>query len=253
MKGVVIKSIIFALLAVTAMLASRLVLRTDTYLTDVSGLSAFVTVFGTLYGIMAAFVVFEVWSEYNKTVELIDKEALGLERLFRLTLYFRDEKLTEQMKRMIKTYADLVIQGKFRQLGSGQRSVEAGKVFRKIAEVIRDIKFDDDHDQIIFDHIVDHFGHLSEIRTERITQSLARLPVLLKVFLYSSSAMALITFILMPFQNMYYGFLATGALGFILAMVFQLVEDLDNPFVGHWNVTPEPFERALKHIEEDYD
>jgi hypothetical protein len=35
-------------------------------------------------------------------------------------------------------------------------------------------------------------------------------------------------------------------------MIFQLVEDLDNPFVGHWNITPEPFERAMKHIEEDY-
>jgi len=35
-------------------------------------------------------------------------------------------------------------------------------------------------------------------------------------------------------------------------MIFQIIEDLDNPFVGHWNLTPEPFARALKHIEEDY-
>ena len=35
-------------------------------------------------------------------------------------------------------------------------------------------------------------------------------------------------------------------------MIYQLVEDLDNPFAGHINVTTEPFERALRHIEEDY-
>lgn len=246
------KSFIFALIAIFGMYLFRLFLKTDLYLSDVGGLSAFVTVFGTLYGIMAAFVVFEVWNQYNTTSQLIDKEAQSLERLFRLTLYFRDSKLTEKMKAVIKTYADLVIAGKFQTLGSGLRNTETGKVFRKISEVIQGIKFDDDHDSVIFNHMIDHYGQLGQIRTERINQSLNRLPVLLRSFLYASSFLALITFIIMPFSNMYYGFLATGALGFILAMVFQLVEDLDNPFAGHFNLTPEPFERALKHIEEDY-
>lgn len=248
----ILTSSLFALLSAAAMYLCRLVLKTDTFLTDVGGLGAFLTVFGTLYGIMAAFVVFEVWSQYNKTIELIDKEALGLEGLFRLTLYFRDKKLTARMKQVIRNYADLVIEGKFQKLGSGERNEKTGKVFREIARVIQDIKFNDDHDQVVFHHITDHFRNLSETRTARITQSLARLPTLLKIFLYASSLVALLTFILMPFQNVYYGLLASGSLGFILAMIFQLVEDLDNPFVGHWNVTPEPFSRALKHIEEDY-
>lgn len=51
-----------------------------------------------------------------------------------------------------------------------------------------------------------------------------------------------------PSANIYFSFLASGALSFIIGMIFQLVEDLDNPFVGHWNITPEPFERVLKHI-----
>lgn len=252
MKIVVIKSLIFSIISVGLMYAARLFFHTESFLSDLGGLGGFLTVFGTLYGIMAAFVVFEVWSQYNRTVDLIDKEGLGLERLFRLTLYFRDNKLTSQMKKVIKTYADMVISGNFQKIGSGQRNPETGKAFRKISEVIRDIKFNDDHDQIIFDHIINHYGHLSEIRTQRITQSLSRLPILLKIFLYSASTLALTSFIIMPFQNMYYGFFAIGALSFILAMIFQLVEDLDNPFVGHWNLTPEPFERALQHIEKDY-
>ena len=246
------KSFIFAFVAIVGMYVLRLFFQTETYLSDVGGLSAFVTVFGTLYGIMAAFVVFEVWNQYNTNSQLIDKEAQGLERLFRLTLYFRDSKLTEKMKAIIKTYADLVIAGKFQTLGGGLRNPETGKAFRKIAEIIRELKFDDDHDSVVFDHIINHYGQLGQIRTERINQSLNRLPVLLKAFLYVSSFFALMTFVVMPFSNMFYGFLAVGALGFILAMVFQLVEDLDNPFAGAFNLTPEPFERALKHIEEDY-
>lgn len=252
MRTVVVRSFLFAFLSAAVFYAVRFFLHTDTYLSDVSGLSAFVTVFGTLFGIMAAFVVFEVWSQYNKTQDLIEQEAQGLERLFRLTLYFRDDKLTRIMEKAVKSYASIVIEGRFSHLGSGRRNVEAGRVFRKIAAIIREVKFDDDHDQTVYDHVLAHYGHLSEVRALRINQSLARLPVLLKLFLYISSLFALATFVFMPFANQFYGFMATGFLGFVLAMVFQLVEDLDNPFSGHWNITPEPFERALKHIEGDY-
>jgi hypothetical protein len=252
MKTVIIKSILVSVVALVLMYLVRTFFRTDLFIADVGGLGTFLSVFGTLYGILAAFVVFEVWGEFNKTQNLIDQEASGLERLFRLTLYFRDSKLTKKMKETIVAYAKIVIEGKFRKIGGGERNVEAGKTFRNIAQIIREVTFDDDHDHVVFDHIVAHYGHLSEVRAERITQSLQRLPVLLKAFLYISSTIVLITLIAMPFANQYYGFAAVLGLSFILAMVVQLVEDLDNPFVGQWNITPEPFVRALKHIEEDY-
>jgi hypothetical protein len=252
MKTVIGKSFAFSIISIIIMYACRILLKTDTYLSDVGGIQSFLGVFGTLYGIMAAFVVFEVWGQYNKTVGLIEHEAHGLEKLFRLTLYFRDETLTKEMKKAIEKYANIIIQSKFQHLGSGQRSKESSRAFREISKVIRSIKFDDDHDQMVFSQIVPLYEDLADTRTERINQSLARLPFLLKVFVYTTSLFALLFFILMPFANMYYGFIATGFLAFIIAMVLQLIEDLDNPFVGYWNITPEPFERVLDHIEKDY-
>jgi hypothetical protein len=156
------------------------------------------------------------------------------------------------MKARILSYANMVIAGRFQKLSQGSRNVENGKEFRKIFQVINQIKFDDDHDQVAFDHLMGHYGQLSEIRTARITQSLARLPFILKAFVYIASFLGLGLFVLMLFANMYYGFVCTGGLAFIMAMVAQLIEDLDNPFSGNWNITPEPFERALQHIENDY-
>lgn len=252
LNTVIIRSLLFALLAAAASYFSRQYLHPDVFLADVGGLSAFLSVFGTLYGILAAFVVFEVWTEYNHTSELIDKEAQGLERLYRLTLYFRDDKLTAQVKLVITEYADIIIKGNFRKLGAGVRNQEHGIAFRKIADIIRGITFDDDHDSLVFNQILEHYGNLGQIRTERMNQSLSRLPVLLKAFIYIASFFALATFVLMPFSNQYYGILSTFIIGFLQAMIFQIIEDLDNPFTGHWNLTPEPFARALKHIDEDY-
>lgn len=252
MKTVIIRSLVFAFFSALAMYCARVFLHTDLYLSDVGGIATFFAVFGILYGIMAAFVVFEVWNQYNTTVELVEKEANGLERLFSLTLYFRDKKLIETMRLAIKKYADIVIAERFKGLGLGQRNKEAGLAFRQISQVINEAKFDDDHDSIVFDHLLEHYGELSVTRSVRINQSLSRLPTLLKLFIYVASLFVLLLFILTPFSNQYYGYVSVVALGFVLAMVSQLIEDLDNPFEGVWNITPEPFERSLKHIEEDY-
>jgi hypothetical protein len=215
-------------------------------------LSAFLTVFGTLYGILTAFVVFEVWTQFNHISQLIDQEAQGLERLYRLAMYFRDDGISAKMKTAITNYANLVIESKFGKLAAGERNLRTSSAFRKISEVILDIKFDDDHDSIVFDQILQHYGDLGQVRTERRNQSLARLPFLLKSFIYLSSFFALFVFLIMPFENQYYAYFSALVIGFVQAMIFQMVEDLDNPFVGHLKLTPEPFARALKHIEEDY-
>lgn len=248
----IVKSAIFSLFAAVITYLSRTYLHTDLFIVDASGLGAFLSVFGTLYGILAAFVVFEVWNQYNHISELIDREAQGLEQLFRLTLYFRDDVLLERMKAGIADYARKVIKGKFQKAGAGQRNVETGLAIRHISEIIRDIEFNDDHDSIVFDQIVRHYGLLTQTRTERNNQSLARLPILLKAFIYLASAFALITFVFMPFASEYYAYMSVMIIAFLQSMIFHIIEDLDNPFIGNWNLTPEPFERALRHIELDY-
>ena len=252
MNKVILNSFIISILVVALSYLLRVVFHTDLYLSDVGGLSTFIGAFATLFGLLSAFVVFEVWGQYNKTTLYVDKEAAGLERLYRLTLYFRDKKLTEKMEKAISKYANMIIDGKFNKLSQGVRNTENGLAFREISKVIQEIKFDDNHDEIIFDHIVSHYGDLSEMRTERINQSLARLPSLLKMFLYIASAFVVTCLAIMPFANVYYSVFAVFCMTFVIVMIYFLIEDLDNPFVGNWNITPEPFERALKHIQEDY-
>ncbi|MBM3254559.1 MAG: DUF4239 domain-containing protein, partial [Candidatus Omnitrophica bacterium] len=168
MKTVIIRSFLFAFFAAIVMYISRILLRTDLYIADVSGLSAFATVFGTLYGIITAFIVFEVWGQFSQTQHLVEKEAMEIERLYRLTLYFKDKKFKLHMKKIIEDYTQLVIKDKFQYLGGGSRHEAEDKVFRKIAHLIRDISPDNDHDRTVFDHIVAHYGDLSDLRTDRI-------------------------------------------------------------------------------------
>ncbi|UYN89551.1 MAG: DUF4239 domain-containing protein [Anaerolineales bacterium] len=245
-------SLLFAIACSLLYWLARVYWNTPLYLNDLGGLGSFLSVFGTLYGILAAFVVFEVWSQYNRISGLIGKEAQALEQLFRLSLYFRDAKLTERMKASIREYINLVVQGNFRQLAKGERNVQSGLALRKISEVIQSVEFDDEHDSIVFEQIVEHYGEVAQLRTERTNESRNRLPRFLKYFIYIASGFALITFLIMPFEMALYGLFSAFVIGFLQAMVFQLIEELDNPFKGHMQLTPAPFSIALKHIEEDY-
>lgn len=228
-------------------------LHIDKYLTDVGGISAFLVVFGAIYGIMAAFIVVEVWVKFNATKHVLEQEAEGVEKLFLFILYFRDEELTKRMKKLVHQYITLLREESFSSLGIGSKHIQEEKVFREMSTVIRDIKLKDDHDKAVFGPLVEHYTDLAQTRVERIHHSTLRLPQPLHIFFYVTSIFTIITFIFMPFANIYYGLLVTGFLVFCLTMLTQIINDLDNPFAGgFWRLTPEPFEEALLHIEESY-
>jgi hypothetical protein len=252
MKTVIFRSILYSAVAVAAAYATRVNLGTDNFLSDVSGLSTFVSAFGALYGVMAAFIVFEVWNQYGKIVDLLDQESLGLERLYRLTLYFKNKTISIEMKKAIKTYADIIIEDRFKTFAEGRRHVQSSKPFRRISKVIRDITFQSEHDEVVFQNLIDNYGKVSMVRNQRINQSLTRLPNLLTIYLFAASLIAVVSFVIMPFANVYYGFFAAGAITFVVTMIYQLVKGLNNPFRGAWKIKPEPFERVMRHIEEDY-
>lgn len=252
MVTILTKSTLITLCSLIVFIVIRTVFHTDTMIADIGVLGLFGSFFGVLFGILSAFVVFEVWGQYNKTVALIEKEAMNLEKIFRLAFYFRDKKFLTNMENVVNRYITMVCEQEFPALSQGSRVSPAGKIFREISQLICSVKFDDNHDQVVFDHMLAEYNTLAEVRSERLVQSLARLPNLLRIFLYMSSFLATSVLLVAPVIIVPFGLLCTGGFVFILSLVLQLVEDLDNPFVGYWNINVEPYKRAQKHIKEDY-
>ncbi|MGH7245668.1 MAG: hypothetical protein ACREGI_01895 [Candidatus Levyibacteriota bacterium] len=247
------RAFLFTIVTVIIMFAVEHFLHTDKYLQDIGGISAFLVVYGALYGITAAFIVVEVWVKFNNTKQLIEKEAQGIEKFYNLTLYFRDSKLTKKVKALILDYITIIKHESFAQMGEGTKHTDEEKLFRKIAVTIRDIEFDDNHDNVLFGSLVEHYGELAQLRTERIHVCTVRLPEPLRVFFYASTVFTVLSFVFMPFVNIYYGLLVTGFLVFSLSMLISIVEGLDNPVKGYWKITPRAFEDAWEHIQGSYE
>ncbi len=252
MSRMVFRSIIISAAITIIAFVLGITLELKRYIDDIGSISAFLVVFGTLYGIMTAFIVVEVWTQHNKTAHLFEQEAEELEKLYRLSLHFKNPEVSRNMKRAVKAYGNILIDSAFKHLSEGQKHHDEEIAFRQITHVIKEIALGSDHEQVVFDHIVHLYGELAQTRIERTHQSTLRLPLLLKNFFYISTVIIVAMFVVLPFAHIGYSMFSVSTLVFLLAMIAGIIEELDNPFIGFWRLSAKPFEEALFHIEESY-
>lgn len=217
-------------------------------LNDLGGLGSFVTAFGTVYGVTIGFVVVEVWGQNIATQTLIDKEAKDIEALFELTQHFTDNPTVQDVVAKISDYLQAVLADRFEHLAQGERNRQAETMFQRIHDAIALISCDSDRDSIVFDHMLGQYLVLRATRTERISQGLNRLPLPISIFLYCASLLTIISFIFMPFANVWYSVFTVATLAFVIAFVHQIILDLDNPFAGYWNISPNLFELLTDRV-----
>jgi len=125
-------------------------------------LGIFTQVLGTLYGIMAAFIVYVVWKKYNRIVEVSEKETDALSELHALTTYLEDDELSKNMKKLISVYSRMVIDRGWKKLACGQKSNKANDALHDIYLLIKSIKSERKRFGVIFGQIISKYewaGH----------------------------------------------------------------------------------------------
>lgn len=214
-------------------------------------LGNFVQVIGTLYGIMAAFIVYVVWERYNKISEISEKETDSLSELYALTTYLEDDEINLKIKVAIKKYAEAVIQRGWRKLGRGEKSVKADEALHSIYKEIRAIKSSRRRFPVIFGQIIAKYEDVSDLRTQRVTMSAERLPRSLRMLIFFDSISLVLAIILLPITNFGVSLFTTGVTAITVALSLQVIFDLDNPLApGEWQLTPQAFKDLIEELGE---
>lgn len=233
-------------------LLARNYLQTQDYSDDLGSISNMIALFGVLFGLLLAFVVFEAWKQYTDLSNCVVQEATGCERLFRTYRYFRDKKSEEKFKESLVKYLQAIVSNNFKANAKGGRNVESSTAFREISEAIQNVPFNDSHDSVVFAQLLQEYASLSEVRNTRVSLAITRLPALLKSLIQILMVVALGMVVLMPFSNIFYQVYFSFSLFFFLAFLRFLIMDLDNPFVGYWNVTTNEYKRAISNLKSNY-
>ncbi|PIR99157.1 hypothetical protein COT87_01000 [Candidatus Collierbacteria bacterium CG10_big_fil_rev_8_21_14_0_10_44_9] len=246
-KPFLVRSIVSLLVTIPLALFVRSYAGASTLLTDINGVGWLVGVLGTIYTFVAAFTVVEVWSQFNGVTALIAKEAKAVTSIWNYVDYLNDTKVDKKMQKVLVAYL-LQAEGEKVDAASGVRSPHPSIELMQIFHVMDTIRFDDKRDVTVFPLLVAAYEELSSVRSERIGAGTARIPSPLRIFFTILSVLLLSTFILLGFVSTSLYIYNIALVTIIISYAHTLILDLDNPFVGIWNVDYTAFVQTKKYI-----
>jgi hypothetical protein len=214
----------------------------ERFLNDGGAVSAYLSAIGALYGILGAFTIFVVWTQFNDTNTAVFDEAKNLRDLLEYAEFLGDSEGVAALHGAVEGSVDVVLGDEWVAMETGRGSVDAQRAFREIAHILRAIKLDGDRDESVWARMIEKLEDVSDLRAKRIDLSGTRIPQLLRLLLYSVSFALVAGFFMLAIANDFLAIVMTAATTAIVVLVIDAVQDMDNPFGGQWNISAVPFE-----------
>jgi hypothetical protein len=123
-------------------------------------------------------------------------------------------------------------------------SEELYEVMRKS----KNIAVETESEAIVYTAIIDSISDITKLRTRRIALANERLPPRLKVLLMFMSIVIIVAFILLGVQNIFTHLTILVSICISIHLLYMVIEDLDHPFYGIWNINRRPLEELVKRF-----
>jgi len=204
---------------------------------------------GTVYAVLLAFVVSAVWSQFNESRSVVEREATEIVDLVRSTDGFPRERRAA-LHGALLDYVDAVISREWRAMAAGDEStMEAvGRTLDQVWADLYSFEPATECQKTLHAEALGRFNDLSDARTTRLTAARARMPFGLKLLLYVGATVTIASMALLAVDSFAIHATITGALAGAVSHILYLVADLDDAFNGFYHVSSAPFERARRQV-----
>jgi hypothetical protein len=223
-------------------LALRFAFDTDRHFElDSHAVAPFVTGMAALYGVLAAFTIYVVWEQFIEAGKSTRVEAKELLDACRYATYLQDPAALDQLVRAVGQYADDVAREEWPAMQVAGAHPDAQDAFEQVYAAVNAVQFDDDRDHVAWGRMIEKLESASDARQTRIELAGEQLPSHLRILLYMAALVLLFGFFMLALQNDFLAVAVTVLATMIVCMTIEVIEDLDEPFGGHWAHTQEPF------------
>lgn len=214
---------------------------------DAEGVGALLQIIGTLYSVLYAFATYVIWGQFTAVENEILKESGALKELLLFSRPLR-ENLREPIVRAVKSYARAVVEGEWRALSSLEGTDKTDRLFNEVIAAVTEVKPEGEAERTVYEQLLDIASEVSAHRDERLALSVKRMPRTLLLFVTLTASTILFLLFFFPFRNVALGVVSIVVTTMLLYFAYFVLTDLDNPFEGTWNVTPQPFEELLSKM-----
>lgn len=248
LKSVILPIILSIIFATIFGVLLQFIVGKEYFIEDIGGIGWLLGVVGTIYTLVAAFTMVEVWNQFNNTSTLISREAKAIISIWNYTDYLNDKDIDQKMQKHLTGYLSRSMNIEHAQASKGIRSPQSSPELLSILKVIDQVKFDDKKDVAVFPLLTQAYEELATIRSDRLEAGITRLPAMIKTFFISLSLMLMVSYILVGYVHLPLYIIHTVFGASIISLTYKIILDLDNPFDGYWNLNYSALTQAKEHI-----
>ena len=244
-----------AVVSACLVVVSRSYFRYDGIVEDVSAWGAFFTVFGVTYAIVAGFLLVTVLNRYSALSQTIEDELNAVESIRDFLVYFGGDQHTpaQELKTALARYTKAVATTEWQEMAdpaipcNSDTSEELYEIMRCAGKIC----VADDRDLSILSAVITSSSDLAKMRTRRIALANERLPLRLRLLLLFMSVALASAFLALGVRSLGTHVFMTVALSVSVYLIYWVIEDLDHPFYGIWNIDRTPLDELVKRFESE--
>jgi len=233
--------------SVLALIVTRALVPLETLVKANDVVGNYLQTLGTIYAVLLAFAVYVVWTEFTDVRQHLEAEANELFGILRMATGLPDH-VEQQIRGIVRGYVETLLDVEWQALAQNDEAALAHgwHLVGDLWDTLRAYEPKDERCSAVYSELLACVNDLCAERTARITSGRARIPLPLRVLLYAGALSTVGSLCLFGLDVFWIHAAITALLGGAVAHVLVVVEDLDDPFSGYWQVPKQPFLRLLE-------
>jgi len=213
---------------------------------DALWLSIFISVIGIIYALIAAFMIVNVWGEFDKLENLLRKETISLRNLYIIAFHMNSQITTTYLKRTILDYIKVIREVFWQET---KKLEDAESKFIEIFQSLKEFDPKNGKEEIILNNLYEEMRTTSSYRVDVVTLIEAKTPGVLWILLTILSFIVILGFYIVNFENQLIATLIITMVATSTAVVIIIIYDIDYPFrTGFWQIEPDVYNELEEYI-----
>ncbi len=201
-----------------------------------------------MFGLSVGFSLFSVSQQFDRARQTTDREATGVETLYRLAGSFPEPE-RGRVQGLAVSYARAVIEEEWPLLERGRSSPRAGAVLDELRRGVQEAAPRTDAQGALHAEALSELDELEEDRAFRLVTASEGISYIVWVVLVVGGTITIAFTYLFGIDDAWLHAVAVAGLTVLVSLILHVVGVLDYPFNSGVRVQPDAFEVVLRTIE----